>query len=122
MKSDAVVTSVDLNCIASMNNGFWMGASWRINDAVCPMIGYEWMQPNKLFSKMKYSEPGLNPDYHDDNRPKTDKYSTYRIGFAYDFTTSRIAGYSNGTFEIFLNYCMPWEPRRGGGRDVRNFN
>lgn len=119
VKTDAVVTSVDINCIASMNNGFWFGGSWRVKDAVSPMIGFEWLQSMKDKKRSNFSD--LNPDYHDDLKPAKGKYSTCRIGFAYDYTTSKLNNYNNGTFEIFLNYCLPWEPATGGGKDVRNF-
>lgn len=122
LKTDAVVTSFDLNCIASMNNGFWIGASWRVKDALCPMIGFEWLQLSKQYNKNRQYQVGLDPEYHDHAKPSRSKYSTCRVGFAYDYTTSRLNNYNNGTFEIFLNYCMPWEPPHGGGGDVRIFD
>ena len=30
----------------------------------------------------------------------------FRLGFAYDFTLSKVRDYSNGTFEVVLDYCL----------------
>lgn len=102
VKTDGVVTSVDFNCSAVYNDLVWFGASYRFKDAVCPMIGFNWKTETQ--------------------RNGRKEMRTMRIGFAYDYTTSRLTHYNNGTFELFVNYCMPWEKRRGGGTDVRIFD
>lgn len=122
VKTDAVATSIDLNCIASMNNGFWVGASWRVKDAVSPMIGFEWLQERKENKTRTEERFVLNPEFHDRVRPTWNKYSTCKIGFAYDYTTSRLNSYKNGTFELFVSYCIPYVPRVGRHGDVRIFN
>ena len=95
VKTDATITTFDLNATAVYNNRFWLGASYRLNDAVCPMAGF--MIP----TSSKNENSGL------------------KVGFAYDYTTSRLKNYSNGSFEVFLNYCIPdWQ---GIHFDVRNF-
>jgi hypothetical protein len=30
----------------------------------------------------------------------------FRVGYAFDFTTSKIKDYSQGTHEIFIGYCF----------------
>jgi type IX secretion system PorP/SprF family membrane protein len=80
VKSDATITSFDLNAIALYDQRFWFGVSYRWQDAVCPMIG---------FQRVNAQGGGM------------------KMGFAYDYTTSKLNSYSNGTFEIFLNYCIP---------------
>lgn len=122
VKTDAVVTSIDLNCIASLNNGIWFGASWRVKDAICPMIGFEWLQERKEDKRISHERHVLNPEFHDRVRPEWNKYSTCKIGFAYDYTTSGLNSYTNGTFEIVFNYCIPYVPRLGRHGDVRIFN
>lgn len=120
-KSDLTVTSVDINCIAALPNGFWFGSSWRIKDAICPMIGFEWLAENKQFQKDVDNNPGLEPEFHEKIRPSYNKYSTCKIGFSYDVTTSKLSSYSNGSFEIFVNYCIPYVPRTARHGDVRIF-
>lgn len=115
VKSDAVVTSVDLNCIATLNDKLWFGVSYRHKDAICPMIGFNW------FSKSE-GENVDDPQNHDRNELGYRKPITnLRVGFAYDITTSKLNSYSNGSFELFVNYCIPWTPRIERHGDTRNW-
>jgi len=104
VKSDATITSFDLNLIALYNQRFWFGASYRFGDAICPMVGF--MLPNSKATS--------------DERPG----GGMKIGFAYDYTTSNLKNYNNGTFELFINYCIPIIPpvHRQGHGDVRIFD
>ncbi len=104
VKSDATITSFDLNVIALFNQRFWFGASYRFQDAICPMIGFQLPMTN--------STP--------DERPG----GGLKVGFAYDYTTSNLKNYNNGTFEVFLNYCIPIKvvPKRVGHGDTRIFD
>ncbi len=99
VKTDATITQFDLNVNALWNERFWFGATYRYQDAISPMIGFQ--LPGKD-----------NPE------------SGLKVGFAYDYTTSNLNNYTNGTFELFLNYCIPivTKIRREGHGDVRIFN
>jgi type IX secretion system PorP/SprF family membrane protein len=97
LKTDATTASLDVNVTALYNKIFWFGASYRVKDAVVPMAGFI------LRGSSRNEDLGL------------------KIGFAYDYTTSNIKNYSNGSFEIFLNYCMPFQWPEGGGRSERFF-
>lgn len=79
IKNDGAVTQVDVNVTYELKRMFWLGASWRMQDAIAPMLGY---------------------------RKDLDNKGTLKVGYAYDVTTSPIKGYSSGTHEIFLNYCF----------------
>jgi type IX secretion system PorP/SprF family membrane protein len=100
VKSDATVTSFDINCIAMFNQRFWFGASYRYQDAVIPMLGFQ--VPN----------------------PVTGENGGLKVGFAYDYTTSNLGDYNNGSFELFLNYCVPikFTPKTERHGDVRLFD
>ncbi len=74
LKSDAVSTQIDFNANLMINNRFWIGGSYRIQDAIVLLAGLE-IIPNLKF------------------------------GYSYDFTTSDIKTYSNGSHEIMLGYC-----------------
>lgn len=104
VKSDATITSFDLNVTALFNQRFWFGASYRFGDAICPMIGF--MLPSSTATSDERPGGGL------------------KVGFAYDYTTSNLKNYNNGTFELFINYCMPikFTPKRQGHGDVRIFD
>lgn len=95
IKSDATITAVDINVTAVYNDQFWFGASYRVNDAIIPMAGF------LIRGTSSNDDLGL------------------KVGFAYDYTISKLKNYSNGSFEIFLNYCMPFKWPDGGGYDVR---
>ena len=78
-KSDAASTQLDVNVNVLYKDMIWGGVSYRVSDAIAPMIGYQ------------------NNDVGG---------GTLRIGYAYDVTTSQIKGYSNGSHDIMVNYCF----------------
>jgi type IX secretion system PorP/SprF family membrane protein len=104
VKSDATITSFDLNVTALFSERFWFGASYRFQDAICPMIGF--MLPNARATSNEMPGGGL------------------KVGFAYDYTLSNLKNYNNGTFELMVNYCIPivFVPKRQGHGDVRIFD
>ncbi|MDQ3110437.1 MAG: type IX secretion system membrane protein PorP/SprF [Bacteroidota bacterium] len=104
VKSDATITSFDINLTALFNQRFWFGASYRFQDAIVPMVGF--MLPSGKATS--------------DERPG----GGWKIGFAYDYTTSNLKNYNNGSFEVMLNYCYPlnFPPKRAGHGDVRIFD
>ena len=79
VKTDAASTQLDVNLTYSYNQGFWVGVSYRMQDAIAPMLGYKFQ---------KGGAKGL------------------KIGYSYDLTTSKIKGYSAGTHEVMLGYCF----------------
>jgi type IX secretion system PorP/SprF family membrane protein len=102
VKSDATISSFDFNATAIYKNAFWFGASYRYQDAICPMIGIQLKDDQKKANS--WTEGGL------------------KIGFAYDYTTSAIRSNSNGSFELFINYCMPIPEFVTGHGDSRIFD
>ncbi len=80
LKSDASSTQIDLSALFLYDEMLWIGASYRTEDAIAPMIGYQ----------MKM--------------PKGD--SMLRIGYSYDVTTSELKNYSSGSHEVMLSYCF----------------
>ncbi len=81
IKSDAASTQIDLNVNVLWKDMVWAGVSYRLGDAIAPMAGYQTKIGNGLL----------------------------RLGYAYDVTTSKLKGYSNGSHDIFLNYCFSME-------------
>jgi type IX secretion system PorP/SprF family membrane protein len=79
MKSDGTSTQFDITGVFLYNNMVWAGVSYRTEDAIAPLIGYQF-KPNAK--------------------------SQLRIGYSYDVTTSQIRNYSSGSHEVMLNYCI----------------
>lgn len=77
VKSDAASTQLDVNLTYIYNRVFWLGVSYRMQDAIAPMIGYRFLKDRSL-----------------------------KVGYSYDLTLSKIKGYSSGTHEIMLGYCF----------------
>jgi len=75
VKTDAASTQLDVNATYMYKKMIGLGVSYRLQDAVAPMIVYK-------------APFGL------------------RVAYSYDVTTSKIKGYSSGTHEISLGYCM----------------
>lgn len=84
VKSDGTSTQVDLNAMFLYNNLAWVAVSYRTEDAIAPMIGFQF-KPNEK--------------------------SMLRVGYSYDVTTSRLRNYSSGSHEIMLSYCTPIEKK-----------
>jgi type IX secretion system PorP/SprF family membrane protein len=78
-KTDLASTQGDVNATATYDNTFWLGVSYRLEDAIAPMAGYQYGFP--------------------------DGKSTLRIGYSYDLTTSELNNYSSGSHELMLGYC-----------------
>ena len=83
VKSDASATSFDVNVTGMYQNTFWLGVSYRTEDAIAPMLGYQTaLQQGK---------------------------SMLKIGYSYDVGLSLLADYSDGGHEIMVNYCLRLE-------------
>ncbi len=82
VKTDAASTQLDVNVTYLFKNTFWLGVSYRMQDAIAPMIGARFL-PNR----------------------------SLKVGYSYDVTTSKIKGYSAGTHEIMLGYCFMPKPK-----------
>ncbi|MDQ3101840.1 MAG: type IX secretion system membrane protein PorP/SprF [Bacteroidota bacterium] len=80
IKTDATSTQFDLNALFLYNNMVWLGVSYRTEDAIAPMIGYQ--------------------------HQFADGRSMLRFGYSYDVTTSNLRNYSSGSHELMLNYCV----------------
>jgi type IX secretion system PorP/SprF family membrane protein len=79
VKSDGASTQLDVNLTYIYNRSLSVGVSYRMQDAIAPMIGY------------KFNKGALNG---------------LRAGYSYDLTMSKIKGFSAGTHEISLGYCF----------------
>lgn len=93
-KSDASSTQLDINLLGKWNNLIFLGASYRLTDAIIGIVGLE---------------RDLNP-----------KMSA-KFGYSYDITTSAIKKHSNGTHEIMLGFCykIKKEPKPTSHMNVR---
>lgn len=77
IKSDGATSIIDVNLTYLYNNMFWIGATYRPQDAISPMIGVKLLKGKGL-----------------------------KIGYAFDYTLSKLKGYTTGTHEIMLSYCF----------------
>ena len=84
VKSVSSSTQLDVNVNVLYNNLIWAGVSYRLSDAIVPMVGFQ-----KAFNAK----------------------SAFKIGYAYDVTTSRIKGYSSGSHELMLGFCYTIVPK-----------
>lgn len=84
VKSDAAVTTFDANINILWSDMIWVGASYRLQDAIVPLVGFAW-SPNRK--------------------------SVLKIGYSYDLNTSGLKSYHNNTHEILVNYCIKIIPK-----------
>jgi type IX secretion system PorP/SprF family membrane protein len=73
----------DINCNLLIKNSFWIGASYRTGDAVIGILEYN-----------IYNIIGAD----------------MRIGYSYDFTTSRLNLYNTGSHEVMLSFRFSKDP------------
>ncbi len=85
VRSDVNATVVDANLTYMWNQNLIVGATYRHTDAVAPMIGWQHNDPRGITAKLVYS---------------------------FDFTTSKIRGYSSGTHEITLGACYTLKQKK----------
>lgn len=83
VKSDAASTQVDISIRGMWRNMVWAGLSYRLQDAIAPILGYQQVVGKGMI----------------------------KIGYSYDITTSEIKNYSNGSHEIMVNYCFNLDPQ-----------
>ncbi|MCB0760266.1 MAG: type IX secretion system membrane protein PorP/SprF [Flavobacteriales bacterium] len=85
-KSDLNVMTFDLNANVLWNDMVWAGVSYRLQDAIAPMAGFQmsWVGGSG-YSKIPQK---------------------VMLGYSYDATTSEIRTYSAGSHEIFVTYCF----------------
>lgn len=79
--TDIKSSRLSLNSIVRYNKKFWGGVSYRINEAVTGMIGFE-------------------------------LFNGFRIGYAYDFSLSRISKYNDGSHEFMLGYSFQFKKEK----------
>jgi type IX secretion system PorP/SprF family membrane protein len=84
VKTDFNSTQLDINVRALWKEMLWGGISYRLQDAVSPMVGYQ---------------------------RNVGKTGSFQIGASYDVTTSKLRTASSGTIEFFGNYCMRIVPK-----------
>ena len=77
VKSDGASTQLDLNVTYMFDKTYWFGITYRMQDAIAPMVGYKFLKDRSL-----------------------------KVGYSYDLTLSKIKGYSSGTHEIMAGYCF----------------
>lgn len=77
IKSDGTSTQIDLNVTYMFDKTYWFGLTYRMQDAIAPMLGAKFL-PNK----------------------------SLKVGYSYDLTTSKMRGHSSGSHEIMLGYCF----------------
>lgn len=83
VKTDAASTQLDFNILYEHNKLVWIGVSYRIEDAIAGLVGV---------------------------RIPSGPLTGLKIGFSYDYTTSALNNYSNGSLEFMVNYCTTLNP------------
>jgi len=80
-KTDIASSSLDLNLTYLWSNMIWVGGTYRLDDAAAVLVGYQGqaLPGNKL---------------------------SYKIGYSYDFSASKLKAYNGGTHELLLAVCL----------------
>lgn len=93
-KTDAASTQLDATVLALYNKMVWGGVSYRVQDAIAALAGFD-------FTNMGVA--GL------------------KLGVSYDITTSSLGDHSSGSLEFMLKYCTAINkpPKREVYKSVR---
>ncbi len=89
-------TNIDLTTYIAFNEVVWVGGSYRVGAP-----GFNSALQNNL--NQEDAAAAIVQVYINDN---------FRIGYAYDFTTSKLASYQNGTHELSLSITFPSRKER----------
>lgn len=84
VKVGGPVVTFDINFNVLWRNMLWGGVSYRLQDAVALMVGYQ--------HKFTTGENGDN--------------SMVKVGYSFDIMTNGLNKYGYGSHEIFLHYCF----------------
>lgn len=85
IESDATATQVDVSARCMWKDMVWLGAGYRVKEAIYPMLGVQldaWKE----------------------------KQGKFRFGTSYDINTNELKNYSNNGLEFFVNFCFSIEP------------
>jgi type IX secretion system PorP/SprF family membrane protein len=93
IKSDVASTQIDLNTIAVWDSRFYVGLTYRHQDALAVLAGV-----------VKETSPT----------------SSLKVGMSYDITTSALTNTTSGGVELMVKFCFTIPPDEGRYRDVRN--
>jgi len=89
-------TNIDLTGYIAFNHILWLGATYRMGISVWDSNLEGNLQGQDAMAAML--------QYYVSER--------FRIGYAYDFTVSKLAGYQNGTHELSLSISFPNKKQR----------
>lgn len=91
IESDGTATQVDASVRCMWKDMVWLGAGYRVKEAIYPMLGVQmdvWKQ----------------------------KQGKFRFGTSYDINTNELKNYSNNGLEFFVNFCFtpekPFTPEK----------
>jgi type IX secretion system PorP/SprF family membrane protein len=90
-------TSIDLNLLWLLAEKIWVGGSYRFGVSGPAKSGYQ---------------PDLQSTAAASAMVEIFATSNMRIGYAYDFTTSQMASYQNGTHELSIGILFPSKTKR----------
>jgi type IX secretion system PorP/SprF family membrane protein len=77
LKVNGASTQIDFTAMLTYNKMLWTAVTYRTQDAVAPMIGYQYALAKGFL----------------------------RLGYSYDVTTSEIKNYSSGSHEVMMGFC-----------------
>jgi type IX secretion system PorP/SprF family membrane protein len=86
-KTDVASSSLDLNLTYLWSDMIWIGGTYRLDDATAVLLGYQ-------------------------GKAMTGNALSYRIGYSYDFSASKLANYSSGSHEIVLGACYTMKVKK----------
>ena len=101
VKTDLTSTQVDVNLTAEFNNNFWLGASYRVQDAVVANVGF----------KKGQTKFGIAYDY------TTQALRNRGTSATYDANGNQVGTNPNnksfGSVELYIGHCIIPPPPRG---------
>lgn len=99
VKTDLSSTQMDLNLTAEFNQQFWIGASYRVQDAIVANVGFYIKPQLKL---------GFAYDYTTQNLRNRGTYTSWKNnGSSENIKNNR----SVGSVELYLGYCFIKPPK-----------
>jgi type IX secretion system PorP/SprF family membrane protein len=86
-KTDVAAASTDLNLTYLWSDMIWIGGTYRLDDASAILLGYQ-------------------------GKAMTGNALSYKIGYSYDFSASKLAAHNSGSHEIVLGACYTMKVKK----------
>ena len=103
VKTDLSTTQLDVNLTAEYNKSFWLGAGYRVQDAVVANLGFNYSMKNNGVKSPNPLNVGIAYDFTTQSLGDGGEFTFWKDGQVND---TKRNNRSFGSVELYLGYCI----------------